>query len=343
MPGMTDLSTALDDAIGVFDQQVAEAFSLNDSCEIAWRHGDATHALARFEKTDEFYAPRIVLLCSMTDAQQETILQRVALWWHEYKQKHLGTLLALENPELKDAPKALAQELYRAGGLVQRERVKEALTKLEKEDRQALNKLGLRIGAFYIYHRDMLKPGAMKALSMLWRIANDKQAGTYTLPHDGNVSMAAPENADKDFYLAIGLLVFGKSCVRVDMIERINSAIFDGAVEGKYTFDPALASTIGASVEMIYGILQDLGFPFEEKTIGEGEAAKTVRLYSLKRARPKKDEPKRSPKPTFKKTVEKRRKASAVPDRKPAAAPQKPGGYNAFAGLAALRDSAKTS
>ncbi len=331
---MNPLEKALADAIDVFDQQVAEAFALNEALEITWRHGEDTYPLARLSKTEDFYSPRITLLCALDAAPQEKILQRVAGWWHEYTQKHLAPLLSLSSADLKENPKALAQSVFTHGGLVLREKVKDILGRLEKEDRQALNKLGVRIGAFYIYQRDMLKPHAMKLKASLWRVAHDKNTGTYTLPHDGNVSMAAPEACDRDFYMAIGLPVFGKACVRVDMIERLNSAIFDGAVEGKYTFDPALASTIGASIETIYGILQDLGFPFEEKQIGEGEAVKTVRLYSLKRSTPKKPASEKTDKPKFKKTVEKRRKVQR-PENK--IAPKTVTGYNAFAGLANLR------
>lgn len=334
---MSTLQESLQNAIGVFEQQVSGAFALNDLLQITWRHGEDTYPLAQLVKTDEFYSPRIELLCSLDSAQQEKVLQRVAAWWNEYTQKNLGPVLALQNAELKEAPKALAQKIYEQGGLVLRDTVKDLITKLEKEDRQALNKLGLRLGAFYIYQRDLLKPAPMKLKAALWRLAHDAATTPYTLPQDGNVSMSAPTDAPAAFYLAIGLPIFGKTCVRVDMIERLNSAIFDGAVEGKYTFGPALASTIGVSVETIQAILLDLGFPYEEVTTGEGEEAKTTRLYSLKRIRPKKETAPR-PKKEFKKTVEKRRKAQ-IPDKKPLMAQKTVShGYNAFAGLAALRD-----
>lgn len=339
-----ELKTMLNDAIGVFDQQVSAAFSIDDAAQIQWRHGEQSFALARLTKGAVFYWPKIELLhpALLTDEQNRAVALRLEAWLFEQIDKTLGPVKALETAELKDIPKAIATSLHETAGIVPRIALKDTIAKLEKEDRAALGKLGVRLGAYTVYQRDMLKPAAMRMKATLWRLWHDRVASTMPLPQDGNVSMTKPENADTGFYAAMGLPIFGKTCVRVDMIERVNSAVFDGAVDGKYTFDPALASTIGVSVEAVQAVLQDLGFPFEETAIGEGADAKQVRLYSLKKAKPKKPFPakEKSDKPAFKKTVEKRRKAVAKPEKSFGASKTSPKvshGYNAFAGLAALK------
>lgn len=334
------LKEPLQNAIDVFAQQVSAAFSIDDALNVTWRHGEETFPIARLIKGENFFEPKLALLHTelLDEAQNKLVQQRLDGWLREQLDKTLGSVLALEETELKGTAKGIAFQLFEQGGLLSRDSVKELITALEKDDRQALNKLGVRIGAFYIYQRDTLKPSAMRMKSYLWRLWNDKRGTVYALPQEGNVSMAAPENADREFYRAMALPVFGKTCVRVDMLDRLNSAIFDGAVEGKYIFNPALASTVGVSVETVQSILADLGFPFEDVVTGEGEEAKTVRHYSLKRRKPQaKEAAPREKKPEFKKTVEKKRRAAHKPEPKPQSTPRV-SGYNAFAGLAALRD-----
>jgi hypothetical protein len=226
------------------------------------------------------------------------------------------------------------------------------ITGLPKEERPALNKLGIRIGAYYIYEKDILKPAALHLKAALWRIFKGAEAANTSLPQSGNVSMACPENGNRDFYRAMGFPVFGKTCVRVDMVERLNSAIFDGAVEGKYKFDPSLASVVGVSVETVQFILTDLGFRFDDvtETTGEGEAAvtTTTRFYHVRKKparlnEPKKFEGKKTP-PPFEKldsktsnAGKKNFKKNHAPKRDEAPKQKAITGYNAFAELAALQ------
>ena len=347
------LKEPLMDAIGVFAQQVDNAFHMDDLLQITWRHGESVFPIAKLTKGQNFYTPKIILLHTelLDDAQNLIIQARLDLWLSELIAKTMGNLLALENAEiLKGTARGIAFQIYEHGGIVERDTVKELIKTLEKEDRQALNKLGVRIGAFHVYQRDVLKPANMRTKSLLWRLSQDMTTISFPLPQDGNVSMTVPEQATEnnavEFYKAIGLPIMGKMCVRIDMLDRLNSAIFDGAVEGKYRFDPALASTIGVSVEIIQDLLLQLGFPFEELKEGEGEEAKIVRLYSLKKIKPIKEKPKftaKKPVPTtdFKKTIEKKRKAN-VPIKTLVAAPKTTSGYNAFASLSALKESKKS-
>jgi ATP-dependent RNA helicase SUPV3L1/SUV3 len=336
---MNDLKTALIDALPVFEQQVSKSFSLTDMADLTWQHGENTFILGKLVKTDRFFYPEIQLvdLADISDDHKTKIHQRLGTWYEEYLTKHLSCIISLQTVELPEKPKAIAQSIYDHAGLILREAHKEAIKALDKDERQSLGKLGVRIGAYYIYQRDMLKPAAMRLKSILWRLTHNNIDTIYKLPQDGNVSMPVPAESNAEFYQAVALPIFGKACVRVDMIERLNSAIFDGAVEGKYKFDPALASTLGVSVEMIQSILHELGFPFEDKTEGEGEAAKSVRYYTLKK-RKTADKPQKpkSDKPAFKKTVTKNRKA-AKPAEQPSR-PSAPRGYSAFAGLQALKD-----
>lgn len=341
----TVLKQPLQNAIDVFAQQVSAAFSVDASGQISWRHGEDQFPIAKLAKGDSFYAPKIKLLHNdlLEDAQNKIVLQRLETWLDEQKQKSLGPLLALENAELNGTAKGIAFQLFESGGILLRSQIVDLIKTLEKDDRQALGKMGVRLGAYFVYQRDVLKPAAMRMKATMWRLQHDVNE-TLPLPQEGNVTMACPENASRDFYRAMGLPVFGKTCVRVDMVDRLNSAVYDQAKEGKYTFDPALASTVGVSVETVQFILHDLGFRFEDVTEGEGEEAKTTRFYHIKKRAPRLEEKPKEARADKPRRDEKKSKGKPVQprvDKKPSAvqthstAP-KSSGYNAFAGLAAL-------
>lgn len=124
-----------------------------------------------------------------------------------------------------------------------------------------------------------------------------------------------------------------------------------GAVEGKYKFDPALASTVGVSVETVQFILHDLGFRYEDTTetteaTTEGEEATTTvtRFYHVKKRPPRLDtaKAKTGAKPKFdknKKPVKgkKPNHNASKPTQERAAPKGIGGGYNAFAELASLQ------
>jgi len=346
------LTAPLKNAIDVFPQQVSAAFSLNDEGQILWRSGEEKFPIAQLQKGSDFYQPKIRLLHTdlLDEGQNKVVMTRLESWLQEQMEKNLGPLLALKNAEIPGAGKGIAFQLYEHAGMMLRSDVQELLKGLPKEERPALNKLGIKLGAYYIYQRDMLKPAATQLKAVLWRLFHDVSLATTPLPQAGNVSMPCPETGNRNFYRAMGFPIFGKTLVRVDMVERLNSAIFDGAVEGKYKFDPALASTVGVGVETVQFILHDLGFRFDEvsETTGEGEAAVTTtsRFYHVKKkpARladaPKKTFEKREHGSKDKKKDFKGKKSDHRPaTKKPEEKPYSKGitGYNAFAELAALK------
>lgn len=345
------LKEPLADAISVFPQQVSAAFSLNDAGQILWRNLENNFPIAQLVKGTDIYSPKIRLLHTdlLDDAQNKIVLTRLEGWLTEQAEKNLAPLTVLKDAEITGVGKGIAFQLYEHAGLMLRSDVAEMISSLPKEERPALNKLGLRLGAYYVYQKDILKPAALHLKAVLWRIFNGIDAANTPLPQSGNVSMACPEGGNREFYRAMGFPVFGKTNVRVDMVERLNSAIFDGAVESKYKFDPALASIVGVSVETVQFILADLGFRYDEvsETTGEGEEAVTTtsRFYHVRKKPARLNEPKKAEarKPFDKANTQsnnkgkKNFKKNHAPKKEEAPKQKAITGYNAFAELAALQ------
>jgi ATP-dependent RNA helicase SUPV3L1/SUV3 len=337
----TVLIEPLQKAVIDFTESDAASISLSDTGQIEWQVNGEKIPVAGLIKGTGFYGPKIRLLHNdlLEEVQNKILVQKIEEWLNAYLRKTLGGLMDLEKTEVKGVAKGIAFQLYEHGGVMLRSDVQAMLGGMDKDERKILGNLGIKLGAYYIYHRDSLKPAAMQTKAALYRVYNNLEVEKTKLPSAGNVSMAAPEQGDRAFYRVMGLPVFGKTCVRVDMVERLNSAVFDGAKDGKYKFDPSLASTIGVSVETIHAILHDLGFRFDDitETTGEGEEAKTTtaRFYHVKRKPPKLEEKAKFQK--FEKTHKKFDKG--LSQKKDEVKVKAQTGYNAFAGLAALKKS----
>ncbi len=265
--------------------------TLDQSGKIIWNIENNKIEAAQLIKGETITSPQLQLLNTqeLNSADLKKIKNYLETWLNKHIQTILQPLLSLENIPVQGMVKGIAFQLFENFGFLYRKNLNHLIKDLTKEDRQLLSKRGVRLGAYYIYQRDMLKPVAISLRGCLWRIFNGDHPMAIT-PPAGNVSMTVDPKAPKDFYRIIGFPIFGTTAVRMDMVERINSAVYDGAVEGKYVFDPALASTIGVSVDALYLVLDDLGFKhevsYEETPLKEGEETSTkkeIRTYHLKK------------------------------------------------------------
>lgn len=319
-------------AVTEFADAPFDNLSVDHDGTVLWSVDGAAHPVARLVRGNTLLTPKAKLLHTdlLDDAQNKIASHKIDLFVDAYLQKNLGALFALDKNEVKGPVKGIAFQLYEAGGVMQRAAVQDMLAAIPKEERAAFGNLGIRLGAYYLYQKDLLKPAALHARAVLWRVFHDVAAAVSALPGQGNVSMPCPDNGNRAFYTAMGFPVFGKTCVRVDMVERLNSAIYDGASDGKYVFDPALASVVGVSVDVIQFILHDLGFRYDDITTGEGDAAKTVRHYHIKRKPPRLDT-------GVKKTRPDNKKQGKKPERDALPKNNAPTGHNPFAALSALK------
>ena len=290
------LHTQIESALASFtaqanDNPAKDKVSINDDGAIVWRvmkDNNPTTAeditIAQLVAGDNVYQPKLVLHdpSVLNDTQQKNLQQFLEDWLKAYTEKTLQPLLALkELPAIASTPRGIAFQVYEHGGVMLRQKAQDLITSLTTEDRQALHNLGIKLGAYFIYHREMLKTAALKHRAMLSRLANGFTAAQTPMPAQGNVSAKVPADAPRDFYFHLGFPVFQIQsfdktettetpqpiAVRADMVERVNSAVYDKAIEGVYTFDPALASTIGTSVDALQAVLHGLGFRYEERTV----------------------------------------------------------------------------
>jgi ATP-dependent RNA helicase SUPV3L1/SUV3 len=137
------------------------------------------------------------------------------------------------------------------GGIAPRGAAAGPLTALDKEQRRAVTRMGIRIGALDLYMPAALKPEAMR-----WRAALRAAASGLAmpkLPPESSVVLPAP--ADRGFLVRLGFRAAGPQLIRVDMAERIAAHAHE-----KRNVDADLVTSLGLQSETVARLMRDIGF-----------------------------------------------------------------------------------
>jgi ATP-dependent RNA helicase SUPV3L1/SUV3 len=111
------------------------------------------------------------------------------------------------------------------------------------------------------------------------------------IPRDGAMSSVVDVTAaNPDFYRAIGYPLYGPRVIRIDMLDRVINAIYDGAKEGKFQAEHKMAEWMGCPIADLYAILESMGHRHivkppeekkeEEKTEGVAEVAEVAPIIA---------------------------------------------------------------
>jgi hypothetical protein len=111
-------------------------------------------------------------------------------------------------------------------------------------------------------------------------------------PHDGDMSLKLPDQAPSDLYAAISMPDLGGRAVRVDMVERFISHIFDKKTNGTVQLYPADAALIGCPLDDLPGVMDALGCQRKDDMIYTLPRWRTKTHQKKKAKRRKKQTPK---------------------------------------------------
>ena len=242
-----------------FVDQPDHAFSLRASDgRVLW--DDAP--VARLVAGDTPRTPRIEPLRSdlLDGALKACVRQRLEAWLQNEMARVFSPLKRIESAPLTGAARGLAFQLIEAWGVLPREQVEPLLAALSAPEKQALVRLGIRLGGETVFMPALLKqaPSALKTL--LWGVHAGRAmaalpVGATTLPVDPD----RPEAFD----LALGFRRLGPRLIRVDRIERLSAACRLLGAQGPFKATPALAEIAGCAEGEIAGVLKALGYRAE--------------------------------------------------------------------------------
>jgi ATP-dependent RNA helicase SUPV3L1/SUV3 len=149
--------------------------------------------------------------------------------------------------------------LQTALGILPRAELEEFIGKLDAEGRRDLRSRRVRLGPVLVWMPDLNKPAAVRLRALLWILWNDKTLPAH-IPADGMVSkVIEPENIDAVYFRSIGYPVYARRAIRVDMLDRVISAIYDNADKGVFKAKHEMAEWLGCPIAELYEILTAMG------------------------------------------------------------------------------------
>ncbi len=243
-----------------------EQFQIDAEGQILWqqKHGSPLpgEPIARLTKGAAALKPGIEisesdLLAGTDKALLETFLKD---WLAAHTAQILEPLIALENPEgLQGAARGITFQIYESLGIIPREKIEDLIATLTPEDRAALRAKKVKLGPILVFLPALNKPAAVKLRALLWSLYEGKSLPAST-PPDGSVSIRVDKNtADRAFYQAIGYPVYAGRAIRIDMLDRVISAVYDSAKEGKFQAKHEMAEWLGCPIDDLYEILESMG------------------------------------------------------------------------------------
>ena len=244
-----------------FERQPDDAFALGGDGVLT---ADGL-AVARLGPGPSVLAPAVLPFDDglLDQGQRDRVRARLERWLKEHVAARLKPLLALRDAaDLTGTARGLAYQLVENMGALPRAPVAPLVEALERDERRALARHGVRLGVSHLYLGALAKPGAVELRGLLWAVRQGL-ALPVPIPPPGRVSVEAA-GAPPAFWEAIGYPAAGPRAVRVDMLDRLETELLkrakEGPRDGGAAADPALAQMIGVTPEELAGVLKGLGY-----------------------------------------------------------------------------------
>jgi ATP-dependent RNA helicase SUPV3L1/SUV3 len=251
----------VDRRLAAFEAAPDAEIALRPDGALAWK-GDP---VARLAAGPSVLAPVVLPLQDdlLDGAQRERLRARLVRWLEAEIGRRLEPLLRLRDADaagvpLSGAARGLAFQLVEGLGCLPRPALAVQIEGLGKADRQALARLGVRLGTGHVFLPAVVKPAAVELCGILWAIRHGLPLPA-PVPPPGRVSVPAA-GAPAGFWAAVGYPPTGPRAIRVDMLERFERELYRRAEAGPIEATPDLAQLIGASVEDLHGALAALGY-----------------------------------------------------------------------------------
>jgi ATP-dependent RNA helicase SUPV3L1/SUV3 len=227
---------------------------------VLWRG----HEVARLGPGKNLLSPRVIIdrrLDRLSERGRETVVARLNLWVRHQVERSLGSLraagLAAQDPKAPADLRSILAMLVDEGGIVAREAVAKPLAGLDRDQRRAIGRLKIRIGALDLFMPDVLKPEARR-----WRTALRAAAAGAAMPElppESVVVLTTP--ADRTLLSRLGFRNLGPQMLRVDLVERLARHAHEArAGRAQPVVDQALATSLGLQPQAIARLMRDLGF-----------------------------------------------------------------------------------
>lgn len=230
--------------------------------------------IAQFEKGSSVLTPAIKII-NAKGVDETALIARLEAWRDAHIASVLELLVGLKEPlkqpevkegeeappllpDIKPVVKDIMDAVYDSLGIIPREQLESLIEKIDADDRRVLRAKRVRLGPILVFIPALNKPAGVRLRGLLWSLFNDQPLPA-KVPNDGIVSQVVDDEANRDFYQAIGYPVFGTRAARIDMLDRVICAVYDSAEKGKFRAQHQMAEWLGCPIEDLYSILSAMG------------------------------------------------------------------------------------
>ncbi len=261
------------------------SFALDGDGRLLWND----EPVARLAVGSTALAPGLRILPSdlLETAPRRRVEVRLRDWIEGLIARDLAPLAALARAEgLSGRARGIAYRLAEALGTLRRDAVTDLARSLSRADRQALGRMGVRIGRIALFVPAMQKSRASGLLDLLWRI--HRESGGEPLATNRQVLPLDPA-VPGERYAAAGYLVAGPLALRAAVLERLADAAAGLADQGPFVPTLQLARLAGCRLDDLPAILTDIGY--EARDSGTGMQMTRSRPRQSRRIRPRPGSP----------------------------------------------------
>jgi ATP-dependent RNA helicase SUPV3L1/SUV3 len=209
--------------------------------------------------------PRIVPLVADEHGPElgARVVRRVERWLDAWLARCLGPLLALRaasgGDELGGPARGIAWRLVEGLGSAERGPLEDLLASLAEADRAALTRLGVRVGRFWVFLPQLLKPAAIEARARL--LAAARPPGPPVPGPGATVLRASAMPRDPVLTAALGFAPLPGLALRQDLVERLAAGLRARArASGTFPLPTDLAAAAGLARRELEACLPALGF-----------------------------------------------------------------------------------
>ena len=221
------------------------------------------HVLARLAPGRSLLEPAVRTARSLdrlSASRRAALRERMERWVEAQVARFLPALKHLSAAATDSAAspgvRALSAMLVDAGGLLPRRAIASQLAALDKNDRHALHRYRVRLGALDVYVQTLLKPAAIE-----WRAALLSVRAGLGLPRLPEPSAATLDGSADPRGAALGFRRIGTTWLRVDLADRLAThAHHVKAARGDDPIDHALATSLGLDPDTLRKLMAEIGF-----------------------------------------------------------------------------------
>jgi len=261
-------------------------FTLHEDGQITWQANKTNplpgDSVAIIRKGADVLTPEVDLVVAdgEDDARKKQLKTVVEEWLNAHLRQVLAPIYNLkiegETP-LEGNARPIADKLYENMGVIHRSEIESLVPELTPEHRVGVRRKKIKMGPILVFMPELVKPAGINLRALLWGLWNDRDL-PMPRPADGRVSVKIdPKNIDRNFYRSIGYPIFGNLCLRIDMLDRVVTDVYDSSSEGKFQAQHKYMEWLGCGEDDLYAVLESMGFRRQktdvelEKEVSDGQ------------------------------------------------------------------------